>query len=51
MDLVIAEGAEDRVAGDVGDLTQRALVSFDQVVGDNIAGSSRPIRGSTAGSS
>jgi ergot alkaloid biosynthesis protein len=37
MDLVIAGGVEDRVTGCVEDLTQRAPVSLDQFVGDNIA--------------
>jgi hypothetical protein len=42
IDLVIADGAEDRLTGHVEDLTQRAPVSFDQFVGDNNATWSRP---------
>ena len=37
MDLVIADGAEDRVTGHVKMLTGHDPVSFDQFVGDNIA--------------
>jgi ergot alkaloid biosynthesis protein len=37
IDLVVADGAEDRVTGCVEQLTQAAPVSFDQFVGDNIA--------------
>jgi uncharacterized protein YbjT (DUF2867 family) len=49
MDLVIADGAEDRVTGHVEDLTQRAPVSFDQFVSDNVAAWAQPMGGSTAG--
>jgi ergot alkaloid biosynthesis protein len=42
MDLVVAEGAEDRVTGHVEALTQLEPVSFDQFVDDNIATWSRP---------
>lgn len=41
MDLVIAEGAEDRVTGLVEALTRRAPVSFDQFVRNNVAAWSR----------
>jgi ergot alkaloid biosynthesis protein len=37
IDLVIADGAEDRVTDCVEELTQRPPVSFDQFVVDNIA--------------
>jgi ergot alkaloid biosynthesis protein len=37
MDLVIADGAEDRTTGWVEDLTHRAPVPFDQFVQNNIA--------------
>lgn len=42
IDLVIAVGAEDRVTGQLEHLIQRAPVSFDRFVGDNIAAWSRP---------
>jgi ergot alkaloid biosynthesis protein len=42
IDLVIARGAEDRMTGHLEHLIQRAPVSFDQFVGDNIAAWSRP---------
>ncbi|HEY3841880.1 MAG TPA: ergot alkaloid biosynthesis protein [Acidimicrobiales bacterium] len=41
IDLVIAEGAEERITGCVEHLTQQAPISFDQFVGDNIATWSR----------
>jgi ergot alkaloid biosynthesis protein len=49
IDLVIADGAEDRVTDCVEELTGRAPFSFDQFVGDNIAAWSQPTRGGTAG--
>jgi ergot alkaloid biosynthesis protein len=49
LDLVIADGAEDRVTGHVESLTEEAPVSFDRFVGDNVAAWSLPARGSSAG--
>jgi ergot alkaloid biosynthesis protein len=42
IDLVVADGAEDRVTGQLEDLTQRAPITLDQFIGDNIAAWSLP---------
>jgi ergot alkaloid biosynthesis protein len=42
MDLVIADGAEDRVTYHVEGLTQHAPLSFDQFVGEHLAAWSHP---------